>query len=786
MQQVEKAERMEAKRWGATIDEWRYLANAGDLICNVLPIISNKGLLPAPAKDKKDIRGKAPSVKGFNGAYYMQGWTTHRTTREELSAWANDSDYGYGYRTGEDGVIAIDCDCEDANISQYVRAKLAEITGLTIDKIAVRTRGNARWATLIQLPELAGQSIPKVVIKIDDNNSIEFRGSGHQLAMCGTHPSGVRYSWSRSPFPLVQLSSDGLNHLKMDIVETYPCQLMKEKLSERVKGKTFQADDRLGTWLSDNGYVLDQGSEGELYITCPWVDEHTGGAEGSNVKDTVYFPIGSYGYEQGGFKCLHAHCANRTVGDLLKWAKSKGYTETNAEQYPDETENAKATESKKRVDPTIAGGMSRVSSNSSNKRKALSLTDLKDIINIDTNLTGLAFNELSGKVEITTPVPWHTSGIDWRDVDDDHLHDYIRDKYDTPFKDVDLIRAFNIVTDNRSFHPIRDYINALPEWDKVERADRLFVTFLGAGDNIYTREATRKALCAAIKRVFEPGCKFDTAIILEGEQGLGKSTLLRALGRDNWFSDSLSLSSMQDKTAAEAIQGKWIIEIGEFAKGRYYEVESVKAFISRQDDEYRAAYGRRVTSHKRACVFFGTTNSDSGYLNDITGNRRFLPIRVGVNDVEISPFDITDDYVDQVWAEALYRLKQGESLLLGEEASKLALKAQQGALESGELDGVIADYLGMLIPADWDNLGSYERQIALTADDKTGYVKREHVCVLEIWCEALGKNKADIDRKESNKITAALIKLGWTKNSNGEKSLKRTKMYGVQRMLFKS
>ena len=111
-------------------------------------------------------------------------------------------------------------------------------------------------------------------------------------------------------------------------------------------------------------------------------------------------------------------------------------------------------------------------------------------------------------------------------------------------------------------------------------------------------------------------------IVLNGGQGIGKSTLINKLGRE-WYSDSLNISDMNDKTAAEKLQGYWIMEIGELAGMRKADLDKVKAFISRQDDKYRASFGRRVTPHPRQCVFFGTTNSESGYLRDITGNRRY-------------------------------------------------------------------------------------------------------------------------------------------------------------------
>ena len=207
------------------------------------------------------------------------------------------------------------------------------------------------------------------------------------------------------------------------------------------------------------------------------------------------------------------------------------------------------------------------------------------------------------------------------------------------------------VTDDRSYHPIREFIENLPEWDKVPRVDTLLIDYLGADDNEYVRAVTRKTLCAAIKRVLYPGCKFDSMLVLNGPQGVGKSTLIAKLAGE-WFSDSLNLGDTKDKTAAEKLQGYWILEIGELAGLKKAEVETLRSFLSRQNDIYRAAFGKRATPHLRQCVFFGTTNAESGYLRDTTGNRRFWPVKTPGTGIKHS-WDLTPELICQIWAETL-------------------------------------------------------------------------------------------------------------------------------------
>ena len=153
-----------------------------------------------------------------------------------------------------------------------------------------------------------------------------------------------------------------------------------------------------------------------------------------------------------------------------------------------------------------------------------------------------------------------------------------------------------------------------------------------------------------------------------------QDTLIACLGGE-WFSDSLALSDMNDKTAAEKLQGYWILEIGELAGMKKADIDKVKAFISRQDDKYRASFGRRVTPHPRQCVFFGTTNSENGYLRDITGNRRFWNVKV-TGQGKYKPWDMTNEVVQQIWAEVAEITKAGEKLYLDADLEAFALGFQ--------------------------------------------------------------------------------------------------------------
>ncbi len=382
------------------------------------------------------------------------------------------------------------------------------------------------------------------------------------------------------------------------------------------------------------------------------------------------------------------------------------------------------------------------------------------IMENDEALKGIVFNQLADGMEIKGPVPWKHPARFWRDADDAQLISYIDSHYGT-FSERNYRIAVTKVTDDRLYHPIREMFESLPPWDGVPRVDTLLIDYLGAEDNDYVRAVTRKALCAAYMRVYRPGIKFDYMVVLNGAQGIGKSTLIASLGMD-WFSDSLAVSDMNDKTAAEKLQGYWILEIGELAGMKKADIDKTKAFISRQDDKYRASFGRRVTPHPRQCVFFGTTNSEHGYLRDVTGNRRFWNVAVTGKGVW-KPWDITPEDVQQIWAEAAMLARDGEPLFLDARLEEYAEKEQSEAMEQDEREGLVREYLDTPLPDGWKDMDIYQRRDYLRdVNDPIrpkGVHERTRVSNMEIWCECLGKPKEDMKPADSYAISALMVRM---------------------------
>lgn len=409
-----------------------------------------------------------------------------------------------------------------------------------------------------------------------------------------------------------------------------------------------------------------------------------------------------------------------------------------------------------------------------------SLKNLLLILTHDDKLQSIVFNQFSDGIEIKGEVPWGHPGKYWRDADDAQLISYVDLNYGN-FSARNYDIAVAKAADDRSYHPVKEFLNSLPKWDQVPRADTLLVDYLGAVDNAYVRAVTRKTLCGAVARIMQPGCKFDTMLVLNGPQGKGKSTLIAKLCGD-WFNDSLLLNDTKDKTAAEKLQGYWILEIGELAGLKKMEIETLRGFLSRQNDIYRASFGRRATPHPRQCVFIGTTNAENGYLRDTAGNRRFWPVKTP-GDAKKKAWEITTEEVRQIWAEVLSYYQMGESLCLGRDIEPMALKEQQVAMEVDEREGIVREYLEMLLPDNWKDMELYDRRNYVNGSDfgeskAKGVNRRTHVCNMEIWCECFGKERSNLKRQDANEISAIMANMdGWRK-MDGKM---RFPLYGIVR-----
>ena len=423
-----------------------------------------------------------------------------------------------------------------------------------------------------------------------------------------------------------------------------------------------------------------------------------------------------------------------------------------------------------------------------------SARNLLHIMNSDENLAGaFRYDEFKAQIVKTKKMYWENYDVKtdydrtWKDADDAALRAYLDINYTIDNKSK-IEDAFRNAANQEKFHPIRDYLKGL-KWDGKERVATLFADFLGAEDNKLNKEITKLALKAAVGRVYKPGIKYDHVTTLFGGQGIGKSMLISKLARNReWFNDSLQVVGSKD--AYELLQGSWIIELAEMAATRKADIETTKNFVTKTSDKYRPAYGRNTVDHPRQCVFFASTNEEE-FLKDKTGNRRYLPITVGIYKDRVRPQELTPEYVDQLWAEAVQLFEQSSNLVLPAEVQSDLEEVIENHTDLGSSFGAVKEYLNQPITKNWNKLSLDERRQLLddptSLNNRPDVVERKFICVAQLLEEAIGHdNHKQVKPVQRNEAVGLMNNMkGWRKPNPSEPKDKRFGPYGVQKYYIK-
>lgn len=395
------------------------------------------------------------------------------------------------------------------------------------------------------------------------------------------------------------------------------------------------------------------------------------------------------------------------------------------------------------------------------------------------NLIGhVWYDSFSNRAMTDGTLPWmgNRGESEWTDSDDAGIRYQIENDIGL-FSKPKCEDALKIYFSNASVDPVKNYLDSL-KWDGIKRVDNLLIDYLGAANTDYNKFIIRKVLTAAIARVYKPGVKFDNMMVLVGSQGIGKSTFIRFLG-GKWYSDSFT--TVQGKEAYEQLQGVWIGEMSELAATKKAEIDSIKHFLSKQEDRFRQAYGRRTMNYKRRGILIGTTN-DELFLKDWSGNRRFWPVECGIQKVKKDIFTQLELERDQIFAEAKELFLAGENLHLDKLQNEDAIEIQKKHTESSSKKGIIEEFLNKQIPVNWDDWTISDRQLFIEnpkAFDTDGweFKKRDSICPVAVWCECFGHKKGSMKNSDSREINAILTDIeGWKRVSS-----KRYPTYGVQR-----
>lgn len=647
---------METTRlYGATPKEWES-AETSPIMPWVVPIISNPNVPSSPAsKAMRNGRGKVPSEKNAKGeAVGLRNWS-NKAGNKDLSAWKSDPDYGFGVRLGRGGLVAVDCDCDDKEISRNV---LDMLCSAIEDLPPLRRRGSNRWACLLRL---SGRECVQKRRYTLPEGILEILGDGQQLACAGTHPSGARYEWEGGTVgDIVETDIDRFEAFCGNIEAIYGG---ASPIKPRVIGETFEASDPLADWLRETGKVQGEGREGELYIDCPWKDTHS---DKGNETSTVYFPIGSNGFEAGGFKCLHAHCTGHGMADFLAACKADGYTETKADDYPDLL-SGEMHETRTVAKTTLQALMEFRNEKTGKIDPCLQALDLALS---DPLFCGyeIAFDTFAAG-EVT-----RADGSTWT-LYDDTFATQMRTTLEargfrTPKKQ-DVIDKIKEIARRNEFDLMRDYLAAnIPQWDGVPRVSSFFSTYCCAEMTEWTENVALYMFTALWARASSPrGCKADIAPVLIGKQGTGKSTLARILAlNEDWCAD-VDFTE-KDADIAREMRQKIVMEIPELGGMSKREQNGVKAFMTRKKDNWVPKFVEAARVAARRCLFIVTTN-DREFLTDETGNRRFAPVEVGVINREAVQRDIL-----QLWAESRALFEQYGIMFYGVERLQAEVNAK--------------------------------------------------------------------------------------------------------------
>ena len=412
-----------------------------------------------------------------------------------------------------------------------------------------------------------------------------------------------------------------------------------------------------------------------------------------------------------------------------------------------------------------------------------SIANIILILEHDPALAGKIWHDqFSGFDAVRGGLPWNPKATAWTDRDDANLRVWLERNYDITGKEK-IADAMTAVLTRHNYHPVRDYLDGLT-WDGTPRLERLIIDYSGAADTEINRTMTRKHFIAAVGRIYQPGIKYDQCLILTGPEGVGKSTLLSIMG-GKWFNDSITTT--EGKEGMDQLRRSWVIELGELSSIKRSDVESVKAYLSKRVDIYRAAYDRRAGEHPRQCVFCGTTN-ETHFLKGDTGNRRFwvIAIEPGLRKYP-NWYDAILADRDQLWAEAVHYWKQGEKLCLDENLEAQARQMQEEFNDDSDdpITGMLNSFLDAKLPGDWGLKDIRQRREWLrgAGGDPTmpkGEEPRMQVCAAEFICEALGKEMVDKEYKYlSRKVCKILARLpGWERMGASRHA---GKLYGVQK-----
>lgn len=701
---------------------------------SLIPVAYSGRLSPNSRLRESDI-GKVPSVYNSRGEIAgFKDWTKHRATEAEIMKWQQQG-CNVGLILGRDrgdglAYLGVDVDTINPDYQDVVASTLSpHHKGLLL----YRGRDNCvRRAYIILAP-----AVPKHVHKLPDENgktaAVELLGTGQQIVVFGTHPSGGKYTWYPDPMidePCIP-DPDSIPVLTAEQLAAFWASL-KEQLpviDSFVSGTARQRDlscidphatDEVADWLDANDWTLSVSFDGSRNLK-PFRDEseYSNGCSETSIK---YFPAGTGGFQQGHFKSLHASDSGLSDTD---WLEGYGYA---ASLFDDLTATGNGVEVSGYAEwPAFSRRQQtgKIENTIDNAHKAVKCPAFVGIdIRFDLFRDEIMFAPAGSGL-------WQT----FTDADYARLRIKMEQHGFMPIGR-DLIRdVVMLVADEQPFDSATTWLNGL-EWDGVPRIKSFYHTHFGTADTPYTRAVSMYMWTALAGRVLEPGIKADMVPILVGPQGCGKSSGVEALSPDPMFFTEISFAEKDDDLARK-MRGRLLAEIGELRGLNTKELESIKAFVTRTHENWIPKYREFATQFPRRLVFIGTTNEDE-FLADKTGNRRWLPVEVSKVDVKAIKTDLL-----LLWAEARETFKRLGGIQFRDAERLGASVHEQYTIKDAWLETV-------------------EKWLD-TPDLMTNDIPRkcEFLRASDVLRDAIGLNPEKVSRREQMRISGVLQNCGY-------------------------
>lgn len=653
-------------------------------------------------------RDKVPCIAG--------GFKNATTDPEQIAAfWKHRPNANIGIATGgmSGGLVVIDCDYDEARGEDGMRTvrSFEAANGEFPDSACVSTpRGGEHLYFLTDEP---------FDCSVNSDEGVDIRADGgYVVAPPSIHPNGGMYEWD------LDIEDYGIQKADASVLAFI------RKLQGEKKGRHFVMPETIGKGERNDTIFK---------LACSM--------QSKGEQDEMIY---AYCIATNGIKCkppLSDAEVEKIVEQALRYQKGEG---------------------SRRI-PGNVGQVSTMLRVNDKGNPYQTISNCETVLANDVRLAGrFAYNTMAYSRTVECPLPWDASTGVRPIADSDYasLTAYLEREYLLTSKDK-AIDAVLITCNANRYNPVTAWLSSL-KWDGETRIPYLLPTYLGCDMNDYNISAIKLWMRGAIARAFHPGIKFDTMLVLKGEQGIGKSEFLRKMAHDPaWFNDNFN--TVEGDNAAEKLRGMWIVEIAELlAVKNAKEVEGVKAFITSREDRYRPKYAREVEGRPRVCVFAGSTNSDS-FLTDPTGNRRFLIVECHQSAIQKSVVkdEHAQEFIDQCWAEAMAAWDAGErDLTLPDEHLAAADALRERFTEDDTRVGVIQAYLD-----------------GVASDGRRGAAAR--VCVREIIDNALqlDRDGGNPPRKLVNEIHAIMANRidGWMAYPANKDAKARCGSYGVQR-----